>query len=125
MLKHSVSSNVSVLIHFCIFSLQTHTSVQVLQEFHQQLFVQKNLMFQQAADFLFQPIDSDTVNPDALITKSIKRQTWTAQHSDGVSAQEQLSVSCRSVAVCMRVCVRPLIISLIFLESLAAQLMNI
>ncbi|KAM6907470.1 F-BAR and double SH3 domains protein 2-like [Xenentodon cancila] len=33
----------------------------VLQEFHQQLFVQKNPMFQQAPDFLYQPIDSDTV----------------------------------------------------------------
>ncbi|KAM9348241.1 F-BAR and double SH3 domains protein 2-like [Symphorus nematophorus] len=33
----------------------------VLQEFHQQLFVQKNLMFQQAPDFMYQPIDSDTV----------------------------------------------------------------
>uniref|UniRef100_A0AAQ5X8T7 FCH and double SH3 domains 2 n=1 Tax=Amphiprion ocellaris TaxID=80972 RepID=A0AAQ5X8T7_AMPOC len=45
-------------INMCfIFSLQT----QVLQEFHQQLFVQKNPTFQQASDFLYQPIDSDTV----------------------------------------------------------------
>ncbi|XP_044077345.1 F-BAR and double SH3 domains protein 2-like isoform X2 [Siniperca chuatsi] len=33
----------------------------VLQEFHQQLFVQKNLVFQQAPDFLYQPNDMDTV----------------------------------------------------------------
>ncbi|KAK9536937.1 hypothetical protein VZT92_006682 [Zoarces viviparus] len=33
----------------------------VLQEFHQQLFVQKNLMFQRASAFSFQPVDSDTV----------------------------------------------------------------
>lgn len=33
----------------------------VLQDFHQQLFVQRNSMFQKAADFLFQPSDSDTV----------------------------------------------------------------
>lgn len=41
--------------------------MQVMQEFHQQLFVQKNPMFQQAANFLYQPIDSDTVNPDVLL----------------------------------------------------------
>ncbi|XP_039869307.1 F-BAR and double SH3 domains protein 2-like [Simochromis diagramma] len=34
--------------------------MQVLQEFHQQLFVQKNMAFQQAPDFMFQPVDSDT-----------------------------------------------------------------
>ncbi|KAM8742531.1 F-BAR and double SH3 domains protein 2-like [Acanthopagrus schlegelii] len=33
----------------------------VLQEFHQQLFVKKNFMFQRAPDFMFQPIESDTV----------------------------------------------------------------
>ena len=36
--------------------------VQVLQEFHQQLFVKKNFMFQRAPDFMFQPSESDTVN---------------------------------------------------------------
>lgn len=35
---------------------------QIIQEFHQKLFVQKNVVFQQATDFLFQPVDSDTVN---------------------------------------------------------------
>ncbi|XP_030294799.1 F-BAR and double SH3 domains protein 2-like [Sparus aurata] len=34
----------------------------VLQEFHQQLFVKKNFMFQQAPDLMFQPSESDTVN---------------------------------------------------------------
>ncbi|XP_054481967.1 F-BAR and double SH3 domains protein 2-like [Anoplopoma fimbria] len=43
------------------FSQLLNSSNGVLQEFHQQLFVQKNLMFQQAPDFSFQPIDSDTV----------------------------------------------------------------
>ncbi|KAF3705823.1 F-BAR and double SH3 domains protein 2 Carom SH3 multiple domains protein 3 [Channa argus] len=33
----------------------------VLREFHQQMFVQKNPIFQQAPDFLYEPIDSDTV----------------------------------------------------------------
>lgn len=47
---------------WCHFlALVTHTQVQ--QEFHQQLFVQKNPVFQQAPDFLYQPVDSDTVNP--------------------------------------------------------------
>ena len=36
---------------------------QVLQEFHQQLFVQRNPTFHKATDFLFQPSDSDTVSP--------------------------------------------------------------
>nr|XP_024656914.1 F-BAR and double SH3 domains protein 2-like [Maylandia zebra] len=41
--------------------------MQVLQEFHQQLFVQKNMAFQQAPDFMFQPVDSDTASqPDEL-----------------------------------------------------------
>ncbi|XP_037604896.1 F-BAR and double SH3 domains protein 2-like [Sebastes umbrosus] len=43
------------------FNQLLNSSNGVLQEFHQQLFVQKNLMFQQAPDFLYQPIDSDTV----------------------------------------------------------------
>nr|XP_040036623.1 F-BAR and double SH3 domains protein 2-like [Gasterosteus aculeatus aculeatus] len=33
----------------------------VLQEFHQQQFVEKNPVFQAAPDFCFQPVDSDTV----------------------------------------------------------------
>lgn len=33
----------------------------ILQEFHQDLFVQKNPWFQQAQEFLYQPSDSDTV----------------------------------------------------------------
>uniref|UniRef100_A0A7N6ADX8 FCH and double SH3 domains 2 n=1 Tax=Anabas testudineus TaxID=64144 RepID=A0A7N6ADX8_ANATE len=43
------------------FSQLLNSSNEVLQEFHQQLFVHKNPMFQQAPDFLYQPIDSDTV----------------------------------------------------------------
>ncbi|KAM6911126.1 F-BAR and double SH3 domains protein 2-like isoform 2-T2 [Lycodopsis pacificus] len=43
------------------FNQLLNSSNGVLQEFHQQLFVQKNLMFQQASDFSFQPVDSDTV----------------------------------------------------------------
>uniref|UniRef100_A0A8C5HPL6 F-BAR and double SH3 domains protein 2-like n=1 Tax=Gouania willdenowi TaxID=441366 RepID=A0A8C5HPL6_GOUWI len=34
----------------------------VVQEFHQQLFVQNNSTFQQAQDFLYQPVESDTVS---------------------------------------------------------------
>lgn len=41
--------------------------MQVLQEFQQQLFVQKNMAFQQAPDFMFQPVDSDTVNTDVFL----------------------------------------------------------
>ncbi|XP_070839714.1 F-BAR and double SH3 domains protein 2-like [Chaetodon trifascialis] len=43
------------------FNHLLNSSNGVLQEFQQQLFVQKNLMFQQAPDFSFQPVDSDTV----------------------------------------------------------------
>ncbi|XP_053187897.1 F-BAR and double SH3 domains protein 2-like [Scomber japonicus] len=43
------------------FNHLLNSSNEVRQEFHQQLFVQKNPMFQQAADFLYQPSDSDTV----------------------------------------------------------------
>ncbi|XP_010729427.2 F-BAR and double SH3 domains protein 2 [Larimichthys crocea] len=43
------------------FSHLLNSSNGVLQEFHQQLFIQKNLVFQQAPDFLYQPIESDTV----------------------------------------------------------------
>lgn len=61
------------LVSLCQTELETYQAVHntfnqllnsshgVLQEFHQQLFVQKNPMFQQASDFLYQPIDSDTV----------------------------------------------------------------
>ncbi|XP_068591077.1 F-BAR and double SH3 domains protein 2-like isoform X2 [Cebidichthys violaceus] len=43
------------------FNQLLNSSNGVLQEFHQQLFVQKNFVFQQASDFSFQPVDSDTV----------------------------------------------------------------
>ncbi|XP_068600521.1 F-BAR and double SH3 domains protein 2-like [Brachionichthys hirsutus] len=43
------------------FSQLLSSSQGVLREFHQQLFVQNNFLFQGAADFLFQPADSDTV----------------------------------------------------------------
>ncbi|CAJ1063390.1 F-BAR and double SH3 domains protein 2-like [Xyrichtys novacula] len=61
------------LVSLCQTELETYQAVHntfnqllnssngVAQEFHQQLFVQRNLMFQQAPDFLYQPIDSDTV----------------------------------------------------------------
>ncbi|KAA8586588.1 hypothetical protein FQN60_000424 [Etheostoma spectabile] len=61
------------LVSLCQTELETYQAVHntfnqllncsngVLQEFHQQHFVQKNLMFQQAPDFLYQPSDSDTV----------------------------------------------------------------
>eukprot|EP00064_Thunnus_orientalis_P014366 superscaffoldBa00002480_g14410 len=60
------------LVSLCQTELETYQAVHntfnqllnssnaVRQEFQQQLFVQKNPMFQQAADFLYQPIDSDT-----------------------------------------------------------------
>ncbi|XP_054902480.1 F-BAR and double SH3 domains protein 2-like isoform X2 [Poeciliopsis prolifica] len=43
------------------FSHLLSSSAELLQEFHQQTFVQKNPMFQQASDFLYQPVDSDKV----------------------------------------------------------------
>uniref|UniRef100_A0A4W6D7Q2 FCH and double SH3 domains 2 n=1 Tax=Lates calcarifer TaxID=8187 RepID=A0A4W6D7Q2_LATCA len=61
------------LVSLCQTELETYETVHntfnqllnssngILQEFHQQLFAQKNSMFQQAPDFLYQPIDSDTV----------------------------------------------------------------
>nr|XP_020454250.1 F-BAR and double SH3 domains protein 2-like isoform X2 [Monopterus albus] len=61
------------LVSLCQTELETYQAVHntfnqllnssngVLQEFHQQLFVQKNPMFQQTPNFLYQPIDSDMV----------------------------------------------------------------
>ncbi|KAM4545327.1 F-BAR and double SH3 domains protein 2-like [Odontesthes bonariensis] len=61
------------LVSLCQTELETYQAVHntfnqllnssngVLQEFHQQVFVQKNSVFQQAPDFLYQPSDSDTV----------------------------------------------------------------
>ncbi|XP_029029865.1 F-BAR and double SH3 domains protein 2-like isoform X3 [Betta splendens] len=72
------------LVSLCQTELETHETVHntfnqllhssngVLQEFHQQLFVQKNSMFQQAPDFLYQPIDSDTVT-------QLQRESGTAE----------------------------------------------
>lgn len=45
----------------------------MLQEFHQQLFVQKNATFQPAPDFTFQPTDSDMVNPNVNATSVTSR----------------------------------------------------
>ncbi|XP_061902522.1 F-BAR and double SH3 domains protein 2-like [Entelurus aequoreus] len=44
-----------------VFNRLLDSSNRVLQEFHQQLFVQKNPVFQKMADFSYQPIDEDTV----------------------------------------------------------------
>ncbi|XP_057677231.1 F-BAR and double SH3 domains protein 2-like [Corythoichthys intestinalis] len=44
-----------------VFNKLLDSSNGVVQEFHQQMFVQKNPIFQRAADFSFQPIDTDTV----------------------------------------------------------------
>uniref|UniRef100_A0A7N8YQT4 F-BAR and double SH3 domains protein 2-like n=1 Tax=Mastacembelus armatus TaxID=205130 RepID=A0A7N8YQT4_9TELE len=41
-----------------------------------QLFVQKNPNFQQAQDFLYQPTDSDTVNPDVM---QLQKESGTAE----------------------------------------------
>ncbi|XP_029924094.1 F-BAR and double SH3 domains protein 2-like [Myripristis murdjan] len=72
------------LVSLCQTELETYQAVHntfshllsssqgVLQEFHQQLFVQKNLLFQQAADFVFQPSDSDTV-------RQLQKESGTAE----------------------------------------------
>uniref|UniRef100_A0AAX7T6P2 FCH and double SH3 domains 2 n=1 Tax=Astatotilapia calliptera TaxID=8154 RepID=A0AAX7T6P2_ASTCA len=44
-----------------IFNQILNSSNGVSLKFHQQLFVQKNMAFQQAPDLMFQPVDSDTV----------------------------------------------------------------
>uniref|UniRef100_A0A3Q2UQB6 FCH and double SH3 domains 2 n=1 Tax=Fundulus heteroclitus TaxID=8078 RepID=A0A3Q2UQB6_FUNHE len=61
------------LVSLCQTELETHRAVHnsfnqllssssgVLQEFHQQTFVQKIPVFQQASCFLYQPVDSDAV----------------------------------------------------------------
>ncbi|XP_038146309.1 F-BAR and double SH3 domains protein 2-like isoform X2 [Cyprinodon tularosa] len=61
------------LVSLCQTELETYQAVHssfsqllsssngILQDFHQQMFVQKVPVFQQALDFLYQPIDSDTV----------------------------------------------------------------
>ncbi|KAM9728794.1 F-BAR and double SH3 domains protein 2-like [Menidia menidia] len=43
------------------FSQLLSSSNAILQEFHQQMFVQKNSGFKQAPDFMYRPMDSDTV----------------------------------------------------------------
>ncbi|XP_043996784.1 F-BAR and double SH3 domains protein 2-like isoform X2 [Gambusia affinis] len=43
------------------FTQLLNSSAGLLQEFHQQTFVQKNPVFQQASDFLYHPVDSDKV----------------------------------------------------------------
>lgn len=61
------------LVSLCQTELETYQAVHnsynqllsssngVIQEFHQQMFVQKNPVFQKSSDFLYQPVDSDTV----------------------------------------------------------------
>ncbi|XP_049599178.1 F-BAR and double SH3 domains protein 2 isoform X2 [Syngnathus scovelli] len=44
-----------------VFDELLERSAGVLREFHHQTFVQKNGVFQKAADFLYQPVDIDTV----------------------------------------------------------------
>ncbi|XP_041657938.1 F-BAR and double SH3 domains protein 2-like [Cheilinus undulatus] len=72
------------LVSLCQTELETYQAVHnmfnqllnssngVAQDFHQQLFVQRNLMFQQAPDFIYQPIDSDTV-------MQLERESGTAE----------------------------------------------
>uniref|UniRef100_A0A672ZRI1 F-BAR and double SH3 domains protein 2-like n=1 Tax=Sphaeramia orbicularis TaxID=375764 RepID=A0A672ZRI1_9TELE len=54
------------------FNQLLNSSSGVLQEFHQQLFVQKNLVFQHGPDFLYQPVESDTV-------MQLQRESGTAE----------------------------------------------
>lgn len=49
-----------------------NSSSAILQQFHLEQFVEKNPMFQQATDFLFQPNDSDTVT-------ELQRESGTAE----------------------------------------------
>ncbi|XP_054612002.1 F-BAR and double SH3 domains protein 2-like isoform X1 [Dunckerocampus dactyliophorus] len=58
-----------------VFSRLSNSSNGVLQEFHQQLFVQKNPIFQKVADFSYQPIDTDTV------THLLKESGMAAEHN--------------------------------------------
>uniref|UniRef100_G3QCG3 FCH and double SH3 domains 2 n=1 Tax=Gasterosteus aculeatus aculeatus TaxID=481459 RepID=G3QCG3_GASAC len=56
----------------------------VLQEFHQQQFVEKNPVFQAAPDFCFQPVDSDTVNthlPPLEVMQLQKESGTSEEHS--------------------------------------------
>ncbi|XP_041863770.1 F-BAR and double SH3 domains protein 2-like [Melanotaenia boesemani] len=54
------------------FNQLLNSSNGVLQEFHQQMFVQQNSMFQQTSEFLYQPTDSDTV-------MQLQRESGTAE----------------------------------------------
>ncbi|XP_077361658.1 F-BAR and double SH3 domains protein 2-like isoform X2 [Festucalex cinctus] len=58
-----------------VFNKLLESASGVLQEFHQQVFVQKNAVFQKAADFSYQPIDTDTV------THLIKESGTAEEHS--------------------------------------------
>ncbi|XP_061607561.1 F-BAR and double SH3 domains protein 2-like isoform X1 [Phyllopteryx taeniolatus] len=58
-----------------VFNKLLECSNGVLQEFHQRMFVQKNPVFQKAADFSYQPIDTDTV------THLLKESGTAEEHS--------------------------------------------
>ncbi|GLD46391.1 F-BAR and double SH3 domains protein 2-like isoform X1 [Lates japonicus] len=90
------------LVSLCQTELETYETVHntfnqllnssngILQEFHQQLFAQKNPMFQQAPDFLYQPIDSDTA---MQLQKRVGRQRSTAdKEASGKSRTSDVSL---------------------------------
>uniref|UniRef100_A0A3Q4HKE6 FCH and double SH3 domains 2 n=1 Tax=Neolamprologus brichardi TaxID=32507 RepID=A0A3Q4HKE6_NEOBR len=67
-----------------------------------QLFVQKNMAFQQAPDFMFQPVDSDTVNPDVFlflfIIKCIKYHMQLLLKESGTAEEHTLDKEARKWA---------------------------
>uniref|UniRef100_A0A3Q3GRW9 FCH and double SH3 domains 2 n=1 Tax=Labrus bergylta TaxID=56723 RepID=A0A3Q3GRW9_9LABR len=97
------------LVSLCQTELETYQAVHntfnqilnssngVAEEFHQQLFVQSNLMFQQAPDFLYQPIDSDTVCPDAFIYKML-HDVLQLEKENGTAEEHSLDKEARKWA---------------------------
>ncbi|KAF3840618.1 hypothetical protein F7725_006480, partial [Dissostichus mawsoni] len=92
------------LVSLCQTELESYQAVhntfnQLLNssngEFHQQLFVEKNLMFQQAPDFIFQPSDTDTVlelqkesgtTEEQSLDKEARK--WASRAMEGYETQE-------------------------------------
>uniref|UniRef100_A0A3B3WVD8 FCH and double SH3 domains 2 n=1 Tax=Poecilia mexicana TaxID=48701 RepID=A0A3B3WVD8_9TELE len=94
------------LVSLCHTELETHQTVhdsftQLLNssEFHQQTFVQKNPVFQQASDFLYQPVDSDKFSGFNLFHAGVfMSQVMELQKESGTAEEHSLDKEARKWA---------------------------
>lgn len=54
-------------LHVCVHLRMFVCSLQMMQDFHQQQFVQQNQVFHSTPAILFQPINTDTVGSSATL----------------------------------------------------------